>query len=156
MTDYLILNLFVCSQTIEQKGKDNEGLNGFLNDEIRKGLRYGRKKRCNLCQKIGATLSCEDCSLRYHFTCGIQKGGAGIFRQGGRMESFCSLHRPTSSYMVKVKLSKNRTCLAGCLEDIDEHDKRYFDMSLVVNTETKYIFVTSYKANFVMYVLFSE
>ena len=156
MIDYLILNSFVCSQKIEQKGKDNEGLNGFLNDEIRKGLRYGRKKRCNLCQKIGATLSCEDCSLRYHFTCGIQKGGAGIFRQGGRMESFCSLHRPTSSYMVKLKLSKDRTCLAGCLEDIDEDDKRYFDMSLVVNTKTKYIFVTSYNANFVMCVLFAE
>ena len=72
------------------------------------------------------------------------------------MESFCSLHRPTSSYMVKLKLSKDRTCLAGCLEDIDEDDKRYFDMSLVVNTKTKYIFVTSYNANFVMCVLFAE
>ena len=131
-----MFNLFVYSQRMEQNGEDGEGLNGFLKEDIEKGLAYGQSQKCDYCAKKGATLRCSNqklkhkdvkCKKKYHFTCGVREGThTFIFR--GTMDSFCSLHRPEQKYELKVK---DRTCLGGCQEKIDEKDERSFNFYLL-------------------------
>ena len=121
---------------MEQNGEDGEGLNGFLKEDIEKGLAYGQYQKCDYCAKKGATLRCTNqklkhkdvkCKKKYHFTCGVREGThTFIFR--GTMDSFCSLHRPEQKYELKVK---DRTCLGGCQEKIDENDERSFNFYLL-------------------------
>ena len=114
---------------MEQKGEDDEGLKGFLKDDIEKGFTYGQSQKCDYCGRKGATLRCNKpsqkqkdpkCSKKYHFTCGVQQG-THTFIFSGMMNSFCPSHRPKQKYKVKVK---DKTCLGGCQEKINDDEDR--------------------------------
>ena len=42
-----------------QRGKDEEGLNGFLFEDLRKEVRRGESLICDYCGNNGATIRCK-------------------------------------------------------------------------------------------------
>ena len=114
---------------MEQNGEDDEGLKGFLKDDIEKGLAYGQTIKCDYCGRRGASLYCnkhspknkEPCTKKYHFTCGVQQG-THTFIFSGMMDSFCPMHRPRQKFKMKVK---DKTCLGGCQEKIRDDEERF-------------------------------
>lgn len=114
---------------MDQNGEDDEGLKGFLKDDIEKGLASGKSKKCCYCGRKGATLKCnkvatkskDACSKKYHFPCALRQKTPHTFIFSGTMDSFCPVHRPKQRYELKVK---DKTCLGGCQEKIDDKDER--------------------------------
>jgi len=104
-------------------------LKGFLKDDIEKGLASGKFKKCCYCGRKGATLKCnkvatkskDACSKKYHFPCALRQKTPHTFIFSGTMDSFCPVHRPKQRYELKVK---DKTCLGGCQEKIDDKDER--------------------------------
>ena len=128
---YLLLQSisYQCSQKVEQYGEDDEGLKGFLKEDIEKGLTYGQSQKCCYCGRKGATLRCNKpsvkpkdprCTKKYHFTCGLQQQ-KHTFIFTGMMNTFCPLHRPQQTYDLKVK---DKICLGGCQEKIGDLEDR--------------------------------
>ena len=81
------------SSGLEQKGKDDEGIQGFLNPDIEKEVKRGTKLKCSKCQKTGATVGCcnKICKRTYHFPCGSE---ARMLNQYfGAFNSFCINHQ---------------------------------------------------------------
>jgi len=101
-----------------QKGKDEEGLNGFLAEDIRKEVKRGETIKCDFCDKGGATIPChrKSCKKNYHFPCGALCTSPGehffIFRNN--MDSFCYTHAPKQTKTSHVV--KDSTCMV-CLDN---------------------------------------
>ncbi|KAL2722490.1 signal transducer and activator of transcription B-like isoform X1 [Vespula squamosa] len=91
VTHYYCLLL---SSNMEQKGNDNEGILGFLVEDIQKELRRGKRLICSYCKKNGATLGCCNtrCKRIFHFPCGLRAGTLHQFF--GEFRSYCVKHRP--------------------------------------------------------------
>ena len=104
-------------------------MKGFLKDDIEKGLASGKFKKCCYCGRKGATLKCnkvatkskDACSKKYHFPCALRQKTPHTFIFSGTMDSFCPVHRPKQRFELKVK---DKTCLGGCQEKIDDKDER--------------------------------
>ena len=64
-----------------QRGKDEEGLNGFLPEDIRNEVKRGAGIKCDMCKKPGATIPCrvKKCKKNYHFTCGAMANPEYLF-----------------------------------------------------------------------------
>jgi len=81
-----------------QRGKDEEGLNGFLLEDIRKEVKRGESLMCDFCKKTGATIPCKKKSCRkvYHFSCGAlcTAPGEHYFIFLNNMDSWCWAHAP--------------------------------------------------------------
>jgi len=101
-----------------QRGKDEEGLNGFLAEDIRKEVKRGETIKCDFCGKGGATIPChrKSCKKNYHFACGSLCSSPGehyfIFRNN--MDSFCYTHAPKQTKVSHVV--KDSTCMV-CLDN---------------------------------------
>ncbi|KAG5322009.1 G2E3 ligase, partial [Acromyrmex heyeri] len=82
------------SSNMEQKGNDDEGILGFLAEDIQKELRRGKRLVCSYCKKQGATLGCCNvrCKRIFHFPCGMKAGSLHQFF--GEFRSYCINHRP--------------------------------------------------------------
>lgn len=82
------------SSGIWQRGKEEEGVYGFLIEDIRKEVNRASKLKCCVCKKTGASIGCvaPRCKRSYHFPCGLQ--GECIFQFTGNFASFCWKHRP--------------------------------------------------------------
>nr|XP_031534762.1 G2/M phase-specific E3 ubiquitin-protein ligase isoform X2 [Vicugna pacos] len=82
------------SSGIWQRGKEEEGVYGFLIEDIRKEVTRASKLKCSVCKKTGASIGCvaPRCKRSYHFPCGLQK--ECIFQFTGNFASFCWNHRP--------------------------------------------------------------
>ncbi|XP_018346086.1 PREDICTED: probable GPI-anchored adhesin-like protein PGA55 isoform X1 [Trachymyrmex septentrionalis] len=91
VTHYYCLLL---SSNMEQKGNDDEGILGFLAEDIQKELRRGKRLVCSYCKKQGATLGCCNvrCKRIFHFPCGMKAGSLHQFF--GEFRSYCINHRP--------------------------------------------------------------
>ncbi|XP_025268901.1 uncharacterized protein LOC112639372 isoform X2 [Camponotus floridanus] len=91
VTHYYCLLL---SSNMEQKGNDDEGILGFLIEDIQKELRRGKRLTCSYCKKIGATLGCCNvrCRRTFHFPCGLKDGS--LYQYFGEFRSYCINHRP--------------------------------------------------------------
>ncbi|KAG8508731.1 G2/M phase-specific E3 ubiquitin-protein ligase, partial [Galemys pyrenaicus] len=63
------------SSGIWQRGKEEEGVDGFLIEDIRKEVNRASKLKCCICKKTGASIGCvaPRCKRSYHFPCGLQK-----------------------------------------------------------------------------------
>ncbi|KAL6255966.1 hypothetical protein P5V15_013203 [Pogonomyrmex californicus] len=99
VTHYYCLLL---SSNMEQKGKDDEGILGFLTEDIQKELRRGKRLVCSYCKKIGATLGCCNvrCKRIFHFPCGLKAGSLHQFF--GEFRSYCINHRPKQKIDDKI------------------------------------------------------
>uniref|UniRef100_A0A8C0XNE7 G2/M phase-specific E3 ubiquitin-protein ligase n=1 Tax=Castor canadensis TaxID=51338 RepID=A0A8C0XNE7_CASCN len=82
------------SSGIWQRGKEEEGVYGFLIEDIRKEVNRASKLKCCVCKKNGASIGCvaPRCKRSYHFPCGLQR--ECIFQFTGNFASFCWKHRP--------------------------------------------------------------
>eukprot|EP00090_Calanus_glacialis_P002525 TRINITY_DN11897_c0_g1_i4.p1 TRINITY_DN11897_c0_g1~~TRINITY_DN11897_c0_g1_i4.p1 ORF type:complete len:565 (-),score=166.37 TRINITY_DN11897_c0_g1_i4:574-2217(-) len=102
-----------------QKGKDEEGLNGFLAEDIRKEVKRGESIKCDFCDNGGATIPChrKSCKKNYHFPCGslCTTPGEHYFIFRNNMDSFCYSHAPKQTKVSHVV--KDSTCMV-CLSSI--------------------------------------
>ncbi|XP_076618815.1 uncharacterized protein LOC143340565 isoform X1 [Colletes latitarsis] len=111
VTHYYCLLL---SSNMEQKGRDNEGILGFLASDIRKELRRGKRLVCSYCKKNGATLGCcnTKCKRIFHYPCGLRAGTLNQFF--GEFRSFCKHHRPKQKIDPQIKNELANTSDTKC------------------------------------------
>uniref|UniRef100_T1J9L2 PHD-type domain-containing protein n=1 Tax=Strigamia maritima TaxID=126957 RepID=T1J9L2_STRMM len=61
------------SSGLSQNGKDDEGILGFLLNDIRSEIRRGQKLKCYYCRRNGATIGCSEsrCQKKFHLPCAV-------------------------------------------------------------------------------------
>ncbi|RWS28674.1 putative serine/threonine-protein kinase nek3-like protein [Leptotrombidium deliense] len=106
--------LFACG--LRQGGEDEEGILGFLVDDIRTEARRGNRLNCRFCKKKGATSACAipQCQVKFHIPCGLKNNILNQFF--GNFNSFCPSHRPVQNIPLKFR-STNTDC-SICYESI--------------------------------------
>ncbi|XP_061381885.1 uncharacterized protein LOC116778258 isoform X2 [Danaus plexippus] len=106
-----------------QKGKDSEGLFGFLYQDILAEIERSKKHKCSYCYKEGATLGCcvSQCRKQFHLPCGRERNVVSLFY--GNFKSFCEKHAPKQNIppaiMEKAKIRKSITRKIENGESID-------------------------------------
>ncbi|KAF5925798.1 hypothetical protein HPG69_002249 [Diceros bicornis minor] len=105
------------SSGIWQRGKEEEGVYGFLIEDIRKEVNRASKLKCCVCKKTGASIGCvaPRCKRSYHFPCGLQR--ECIFQFTGNFASFCWNHRPVQ--IITSSNYKDSLPCTICLEFIE-------------------------------------
>ncbi|KAK1160563.1 G2/M phase-specific E3 ubiquitin-protein ligase-like [Acipenser oxyrinchus oxyrinchus] len=106
------------SSGVYQRGEENEGICGFLVEDIQKEINRSSKLACHFCKKRGASVGCsvKECRKSFHFPCGLKK--ECIFQFTEMFPSFCWIHRPVQSTAVSSRLSGPYSCTI-CLEFIE-------------------------------------
>ncbi|CAL8273850.1 unnamed protein product [Merluccius merluccius] len=86
---------------VYQRGQENDGVFGFLVDDIRKESRRCDRLACGVCRKKGAAVGCcvRKCRKTVHFPCGQSKHNF-IFQFTGQFLSYCIDHAPQQSVGV--------------------------------------------------------
>ncbi|KFP69815.1 G2/M phase-specific E3 ubiquitin-protein ligase, partial [Acanthisitta chloris] len=86
------------SSGIWQRGKEDEGIDGFLFTDVKKEMKRAAKLTCCVCKKKGASIGCVDpkCRRSFHFPCGIEKECIYQFMEDFR--SYCWEHRPVQKF----------------------------------------------------------
>ncbi|XP_053330819.1 G2/M phase-specific E3 ubiquitin-protein ligase [Spea bombifrons] len=110
-------NCLLLSSGVWQRGEENEGINGFLVDDIKKEVQRSRKLRCAICKYRGASIGCviPRCKRSYHYPCGMEK--ECIFQFTDSFRSYCWDHRPVQK-ILPSKMVGSSTCTI-CLENVD-------------------------------------
>ncbi|KAM9711457.1 G2/M phase-specific E3 ubiquitin-protein ligase isoform 2-T2 [Dama dama] len=105
------------SSGIWQRGKEEEGVYGFLIEDIRKEVTRASKLKCSVCKKTGASIGCvaPRCKRSYHFPCGLQR--ECIFQFTGNFASYCWKHRPVQ--IITSNNCRDSLLCTICLEFIE-------------------------------------
>jgi len=84
----------IMASGLAQNGEDDEGILGFLSNDIEREMRRGHKLKCYLCKKNNATVGCcvKTCHKSFHLPCCLTSGGLSQFF--GNFNSYCCEHRP--------------------------------------------------------------
>lgn len=108
--------LFACG--LQQNGDDEEGIFGFLSQDIRKELYRASKLRCSFCKQKGAATGCllKKCRATYHLPCGLVNHSLCQFH--GTFPSLCRKHRPNSNELAKKSKQLDEERCYICLENI--------------------------------------
>jgi len=95
---------------LEQKGEEDEGILGFLDEDILKEAKRGKKLKCFKCRGMGATVGCcnTNCQRTYHLPCG--KEAQMLNQYFGNFTSLCASHRP-----VQKVPEQARSCQSICI-----------------------------------------
>ncbi|XP_042243967.1 G2/M phase-specific E3 ubiquitin-protein ligase [Thunnus maccoyii] len=103
---------------VYQRGEENEGVFGFLVDDIKQESRRSARLRCYGCKKKGACVGCyvRSCRKMVHFPCGRKQKFISQFT--GSFPSYCPDHSPFQSLCVGSDLSLPQSC-SICLDSID-------------------------------------
>ncbi|XP_010709942.1 G2/M phase-specific E3 ubiquitin-protein ligase isoform X2 [Meleagris gallopavo] len=106
------------SSGIWQRGEEDEGVDGFLIEDIRKEVNRAARLVCNICRKKGASIGCvaPKCKRSYHFPCGLQKECVFQFMEDFR--SYCWEHKPVQIFSDKESREPSQCTI--CL-DLVEH-----------------------------------
>ncbi|KAF9416879.1 hypothetical protein HW555_005882 [Spodoptera exigua] len=82
------------SSCLIQRGKDVDGLFGFLYEDIIKEIERAKKHKCSFCSRPGANLGCSvaQCKKQFHLPCGRERNAVSMFY--GNYKSFCQVHAP--------------------------------------------------------------
>ncbi|XP_024947582.1 uncharacterized protein LOC107274561 isoform X2 [Cephus cinctus] len=113
------------SSNMQQNGSDDDGILGFLTEDIQKELSKAKKRQCRYCKKRGATLKCcnTKCKIIFHLPCGLRTGSLHQFF--GEFRSFCKNHRPIQRIdpVVKTQLEtlNNLLCYI-CYDSVNPHN----------------------------------
>ncbi|KAL2098986.1 hypothetical protein ACEWY4_005466 [Coilia grayii] len=85
---------------IYQRGEEDEGVHGFLVDDIVKEVHRASRLSCSSCKQKGASIGCsvKSCRKMVHFPCGQQL--EFIYQFTDLFPSFCREHRPTQTCAV--------------------------------------------------------
>ncbi|KAM9433646.1 G2/M phase-specific E3 ubiquitin-protein ligase isoform 1-T1 [Salvelinus alpinus] len=106
------------SSGVYQRGKENEGIYGFLVDDIKQEVSRSYRLKCAVCKKNGASVGCyiKSCRKMVHFPCGKQH--QFIFQFTDPFPSYCKDHSPTQSLPVSSCVSEPLSC-SVCLDPIE-------------------------------------
>eukprot|EP00095_Tigriopus_kingsejongensis_P012714 snap_masked-scaffold1515_size37859-processed-gene-0.4 protein:Tk12714 transcript:snap_masked-scaffold1515_size37859-processed-gene-0.4-mRNA-1 annotation:"ras guanine nucleotide exchange factor b-like" len=106
------------SSGLGQKGAEDEGLRGFLPQDVAREIRRGSRLKCAYCKKKGATVGCarSTCKKSYHLPCGSRNKSVQQFFD--QFKSFCSTHRPVQkvsrpAHPSPTQLQECGLCSAG-------------------------------------------
>ncbi|XP_073495150.1 G2/M phase-specific E3 ubiquitin-protein ligase isoform X2 [Phyllobates terribilis] len=105
------------SSGIWQRGEEDEGIYGFLIDDIKREVTRARKLKCLFCKEPGASIGCvfPRCKRGYHFPCGTEK--QCIFQFMDTFRSYCWEHRPVQK-ALSTQSNESSPCTI-CLENVD-------------------------------------
>nr|XP_033809342.1 G2/M phase-specific E3 ubiquitin-protein ligase [Geotrypetes seraphini]XP_033809343.1 G2/M phase-specific E3 ubiquitin-protein ligase [Geotrypetes seraphini] len=105
------------SSGIWQRGEEDEGIYGFLVEDIRKEVSRAKRMNCTICKKKGASIGCvkSRCKRSYHFPCGVER--ECIFQFTGNFGSYCWDHRPVQNSPT-IRPSESSPCTI-CLEFVE-------------------------------------
>ncbi|KAG7510907.1 G2 M phase-specific E3 ubiquitin-protein ligase [Solea senegalensis] len=103
---------------VYQRGSEDEGVFGFLVDDIKQEIRRSARLTCCGCKKKGACVGCcvRSCRKMVHFPCGRKKKFISQFT--GLFPSYCPDHSPSQSACVSADLSLPQSC-SVCLDVIE-------------------------------------
>ncbi|XP_038585264.1 G2/M phase-specific E3 ubiquitin-protein ligase [Micropterus salmoides] len=103
---------------VYQRGEEDEGVFGFLVDDIKQEIRRSARLTCSCCKKKGACVGCNvrSCRKMAHFPCGRKQKFISQFT--GLFPSYCSDHSPSQSLCVGSDLSLPQSC-SICLDSIE-------------------------------------
>ncbi|XP_041703982.1 G2/M phase-specific E3 ubiquitin-protein ligase [Coregonus clupeaformis] len=106
------------SSGVYQRGEENEGIYGFLVDDIKQEVSRSHRLKCAVCKKNGASVGCyvKSCRKMVHFPCGKQH--QFIFQFTDPFPSYCKDHSPTQSVPVSSCVSEPLTC-SVCLDVVE-------------------------------------
>ncbi|KAK5650262.1 hypothetical protein RI129_001291 [Pyrocoelia pectoralis] len=107
------------SETITQSGEDEEGILGFMPQDITKELERSKSKKCCYCNEMMATLGCvhKHCNRKFHLYCGYINNAMFHFT---KFTVHCNLHTKPSNLPAYIKKSlKDYYCLI-CLDAFHE------------------------------------
>ncbi|XP_046874290.1 G2/M phase-specific E3 ubiquitin-protein ligase isoform X1 [Hypomesus transpacificus] len=101
---------------IYQRGEENEGICGFLLDDIKREIRRSARLTCHCCKKKGASIGCyvRSCRKTVHFPCGKQQ--QFNFQFTGEFPSYCKQHSPKQSASCDASLPQS---CSVCLEHLE-------------------------------------
>lgn len=103
---------------VYQRGEENEGVFGFLVDDIKQEIRRAARLTCYDCKKKGACVGCnvKSCRRAVHFPCGRKLKFITQFTE--MFPSFCQDHSPTQTLRVDSDFSLPQSC-SICLDSIE-------------------------------------
>ncbi|KAI3367481.1 hypothetical protein L3Q82_026203, partial [Scortum barcoo] len=103
---------------VYQRGEEDQGVFGFLVDDIKQESRRSARLTCCCCKKKGACVGCNvrSCRKTVHFPCGRKQGFISQFT--GLFPSFCPDHSPTQPLCVGSDISLPQSC-SICLDSIE-------------------------------------
>ncbi|EDW88826.1 PHD finger protein 7 [Drosophila yakuba] len=98
------------STHLPQRGSDSSGVLGFLLRDIREEAAAAEKRKCCYCNKIGASLRCDQCRTLFHLKCGLDN--RAVFQFCGQYKSYCYRCRPMDDYKQQIQTNppRNYTC----------------------------------------------
>ncbi|XP_070698354.1 G2/M phase-specific E3 ubiquitin-protein ligase-like [Pempheris klunzingeri] len=103
---------------VYQRGEEDEGVFGFLVDDIKQEIRRSARLTCCYCKKKGACVGCNvrSCRKTVHFPCGRKYEFISQFTEP--FPSYCRDHSPSQSVSVGPDLSLPQSC-SVCLDSIE-------------------------------------
>ncbi|KAM3842528.1 G2/M phase-specific E3 ubiquitin-protein ligase [Diretmus argenteus] len=106
------------SSGVYQRGEEDEGIFGFLGEDIKQEIRRSSRLTCYGCKKKGASVGCciRSCRKMIHFPCGKKQQFISQFTD--LFPSYCKDHSPTQSVSAGLDLSLPQSC-SVCLDSID-------------------------------------
>ncbi|KAI1895669.1 hypothetical protein AGOR_G00108600 [Albula goreensis] len=106
------------SSGVYQRGEENEGIHGFLVEDIKREMRRSSRLKCGVCKKKGASVGCsiKSCRKMVHLPCGMKE--EFIFQFTGLFPSFCKEHRPSQSVARSSPIRTPLSC-SVCLDSIE-------------------------------------
>lgn len=99
--------------TLYQRGSDEEGIFGFLIQDIKKEAKRVMKLKCFYCHSRQANLGCcvKECPKAYHIDCALKEHATFDF--SGHFPTYCSKH---SKFKIPDKVNFNNCGI--CMEKI--------------------------------------
>jgi hypothetical protein len=107
------------TSNLVQNGHDNEGMLGFMPEDIEKEVKRIRWQVCYICNKKQANIGCcaKKCRKTFHTTCAIDNGCLSEFRDTYR--SFCDQHVVIND---RAKHSNEEICVI-CADEMGDYDR---------------------------------
>ncbi|CAL4068435.1 unnamed protein product, partial [Meganyctiphanes norvegica] len=67
-------NCLLFSSGLAQNGEEEEGIEGFFLEDIKKEIKRSSKLKCCFCRQKGASIGCLEkrCKRSYHYSCGLK------------------------------------------------------------------------------------
>merc|ERR1719509_537886 len=110
------MNCLLFSSNMITMGTKEEGIKGFLLEDIKKEIKRGHRLKCKFCKNKSATIRCgvRQCKTSFHFPCGLENDVLYQPYQNGNFEAYCKDHWP-----VEDPANKKTKCPV-CLDDVEE------------------------------------
>ncbi|KAF5277438.1 hypothetical protein FQA39_LY06251 [Lamprigera yunnana] len=104
------------SETINQSGKDDEGILGFMASDIVKEINLTKNQKCCYCNETPATIGCSNyiCNRKFHLHCGYENNAVFNFE---KFDALCNLHSKPSNVPAHIKRSLSDYHCLICLEE---------------------------------------